>query len=641
MPSEPVQLPCALAGEVGHGTEIRRRLDEALARAGALGPERLAGLFAETPGTVQDVLGLATRRDRPGITSIVTCPDAPFALGRGVVTDLLVGFGGGSAEDEEGDDLRNVVLRGTYADWSDGWTIHVTPPRDLFAGMAVQGVSAELWLSIARRWATVDVTLTVVSDSGRLVLLAPPIEAPVVDPDAPIHSGFRLVAASLDERPADLVLGAGGYLVIGGVGTEPVSLRLRYEGPLPLVGENQAEARVLGLHRWMPTVPYGPPVPVQLVVHHPAEEHLVASLPAQGATGVDEAGWRVTRLSGETDRDPSLALLDRAPAAQVWEDRAGNRVEIIAAALPPANRCAAALERIAAALAPVGRFGQVRIVAVPAIHGRHGRRAGDTIVLFEEKLADLCLPLDFPVAELARRQVEAAALVAHELAHGWFGVAVRGADDEAGAWFEAAAEYVSLWPVDEVAAVATRRRWSEDYADQTHRDMFGVAQRVPTSGRLRDALSYGKGALILTALEQRIGRDRVAAMLRHLVATRAGEVGSWLDLVAATHVVAGSRDADWLQRWVLAIGAPELRVVDVRSADGKVELVIAQDAEVPFDATVDVAIYAGDQLLVLGGVALSGQRTAATLPAPPGADRIVVDPWFRLPRFGVAEATIR
>ena len=44
-----------------------------------------------------------------------------------------------------------TVLRGAYADWSDGWQIHMTPPRDAFAGMHVLDTHADVWMSIERR----------------------------------------------------------------------------------------------------------------------------------------------------------------------------------------------------------------------------------------------------------------------------------------------------------------------------------------------------------------------------------------------------------------------------------------------------------------------------------------------------------
>jgi hypothetical protein len=642
LPQTPVRLPCALAADAGHANGIRMVLEGALDRAAAGGPRQVGAMFAEAPGTVDDVLGLASRRDPVRIATVVTCPDAPFLLGRGVVTDLSVGLA--SAVDEsagERDELRSVILRGAYADWSDGWKIHVTPPRDVFSGNRVHAVDAHVWASIARRWATVDVTITATSDDDRLVLLAPPIEAPVADRHAPLHSGFRLVVATVDGRPADLVLGAGNYLVIGGVGDRPARIRLRYEGPLPLVGDNQAEARMLALHRWLPLVPYGAPPPVRVSVHHPPHETLIASLPSAGESTIDDAGWRVEPIAGTTDRDPSLVLLDRRPTIEAWDDGRGNRVEIVADAAPAIDRCAPALGRIVEALAPLGPIGKVRVVAVPAVYGRHGRRADDLIVLFADKLLDLCTPIEATSAPATRRRhADAVALVAHELAHGWFGRAIRAGDDEAGAWYEAASEYVATWAVDAVAATAIRTRWHDDYTDQAHRDLFAVAHRVPTTGALRDALSYGKGALILTALEDRIGRDRVAATLRYLIASRGGSIGSWLDVVTAVHAVAGSRDADWLHRWVFAVGAPELRVSAVRAERGGVAVTIVQDGDPPFEATVDVAVLGGDEVLTFARVPVSGTRTTVTLDRPPTADRISVDPWHRLPRFGVAEAAL-
>jgi hypothetical protein len=615
-------------------------LREALRFQSERGGDALAALFAEQPGEVGDVLGLATRRDPVRADTVVTCPDASFLLGSGLVTDVVVGLATAveDPDDDGSDELKSVVLRGAYADWSDGWRIHVTPPRDVFAGMRALATRAEAWLSIARRWATIDVTIVATVDDDRLVLAAPPLEAAVQDASAPLHTGFRLVEAEADGRPADVALGTGGYLVVGSLRPGVVHLRLRYEGAVPLVGDNHAEARLLDLTRWLPTVPFAAPGLVDVIVHHPRGDEVVASLPEIDAVdGTD--GWRTTRLRGVTDRDPALALVDDRPIARTWDDGAGSRITIAAAPPLPIDACAPALERITRALAPLGPVGNVRIVALPAVYGRHGRRADDLVVVLRSVLVDACQPGDHGGdAELARRHREAIALLAHELAHGWFGRRVRAADDEAAAWWEAAAEYVSTWALDDVAAADMRRGWLDDYAEVAHRDLFALAQRIPTSGKLRDALSYAKGALLLTALEDRVGRERMAALLRHFVATGSGRLASWLDLVTSTQSVAGSAAAHWLHGWLTTPGAPELSLRAVRVGGTRITFDITQD--VPFEATVDVAIMAGERLASFARVPLSGTRTPVTLDLPRGATRLLLDPWSRLPRFGLAEADL-
>ncbi len=653
VPAAPVALPCTLHADVGLVHGYRMALRDTLRHHAERGGDALAELFAERPGEMGDVLGLATRRDPVRADTIVTCPDAAFLLGDGLVTDVVVGLAtavesDGDERDPGADALRSVVLRGAYADWSHGWRIHVTPPRDVFAGMRPWWTRAEVWLSIARRWATIDVTMVATVEGDRLVLASPPLEAAVQDAGAPLHQGFRLVEASVDGRAADVALGTGGYLVIGSLTPGVVQVRLRYEGALPLVGDNRVEARLLDLARWLPSVPYAPPARVVVDVHHPRGDEVVASLPVVGeALGAD--GWRTTRLAGVTDRDPALVLVDAAPRGRVWEDD-GARIELAATPAVSLEACAPVLERITRALAPLGPVGRVRVVGLPAVYGRHGRRADDTVVVLRSVLVDACQPggADGAGAEARRRHVEAVALLAHELAHGWFGRRVRAADDEAAAWWEAVSEYVSTWALDDVAAAEVRRGWLDDYAEVAHRDLFALAQRIPTSGKLRDALSYAKGALLFAALEAKLGRERVAAVLRQFVAATDGRIASWLDLVTATQVVAGSDAARWLHRWVTAIGAPELGVRDVaveRDGGGaRVRFAVVQDGleagAAPFEATVDVALQAGDRVVSAARIPLSAIRTDVVLELPRGVTRIVVDPWSRLPRFGIAEADV-
>jgi hypothetical protein len=647
-PPTPRAWPCALAADQGREHAFRMTLEQTLDTRAAGGPQALAALFAESPGALGDFAALASRRDPVHVDTIVTCPDAAFLLGRGLVTDLVLGLATAVDHGEvEDDGLRATVIRGAYADWSDGWQIHMTPPRDAFDDMRVLDTHADVWMSIEQRWVTIEVSMLArVRDDDRIVLAAPPLEAPVIDRGAPIHAGFRMVSATVDGARADLVLGAGGYLVVGGLGRGLSRIDLRYEGPLPLVGENQAERRLAELHRWLPYVPYAPPAPISVTVHHPATDALVAALPAASppavVAGAAGGTWHLQRFAGVSDRDPSLLLLDGKPARDTWDDGRGSRIELLASPPLPIDDCAPALQHAVEALAPLGPVGHVRVLAVPAVFGRHGRRSGDLVVLLRDKVVDLCTPVG-PDSGLAanERRDGALELLVHELAHGWFGRAVRVADDEASAWYEAAAEYVSSWAVDEVGAGMLRRDWLEGYDDEAERDQLAMAQRVPTSGTLRDALSYDKGALLLTALEDVIGRDRMAAMLRHLIARRSGGVGSWLDVYTATQEVAGSQAAGWLQRWLFAVGAPELTVESLELDSGTARFAIAQEADPPFAATVGVGVFDGERLLAFARVPLSGKRTTVALDLPPGATRIAVDPFARLPRTGAAEVQLR
>jgi len=595
-------------------------LEERLAYAAWQGPEPLAALFAEPI-----VAGEGAR-----VATVVTCPDAPFLLGRGLVTDLIVGRTTATEDGEE--DAGGVILRGAYADYREGWRIHATPPRDAFASMKITHASAEVWASLARRWARVDVTLDAEVTDGTLVLHAPPLEAPVTDRDAPLHAGFRLIRALADGARADVVLGAGGYLVIGGLDDGAHQVTLRYEGPLPLVGDNQAEASALELTTWLPSVPGAAPMPLALTVRHPAEEALVASLPETApATELRDGDgtWRVARFSGEVDRSPALVLLAATPSSRVFELGEGSRVTLIGNGLPAFDHCESAVTDVVRALAPLGPVGDVRVVAVPSVYGRHGQRAGELVLVLRERLIELCTPGEGPLHD------DAVALLAHELAHGWFGRQVRVHDDEAASWWEGAAEYVSTWSVGDVAAARMRRGWLDSYADQAHRDGYAMAHRVPTSRGLHDALSYAKGGLVLAALEHVLGRDSVAAILRHLATTRAGQLGSWLDVVASTQAIAGSQASTWLHGWVHAVGAPELRLADARAEDGRLRFAVTvEGGGGALVDVVEVVVYRGARHLGRADVPLSGARTEVDLPLPVGADRIALDPWARLPRFG-------
>jgi aminopeptidase N len=135
-------------------------------------------------------------------------------------------------------------------------------------------------------------------------------------------------------------------------------------------------------------------------------------------------------------------------------------------------------------------------------------------------------------------------VLAHELAHQWFGDAVTPARWQ-DIWLnEGFATYAQeLWATkDDVAAItadarrATGRPWSPPAA--------------PTAASLFSPSSYEGGGAVLQALRLQVGDDTFFGILKAWVATYSGRSATTEDFVALVRAEAGPAAADHLHTWL-------------------------------------------------------------------------------------------
>jgi hypothetical protein len=145
-------------------------------------------------------------------------------------------------------------------------------------------------------------------------------------------------------------------------------------------------------------------------------------------------------------------------------------------------------------------------------------------------------------------------------------------------------------------------------------------------------LSYSRGTLLLTALEDRVGKVKMIEVLREFIRANERKLGSWDAVVAAVATVAGKPHADWLRAWLHRPGAPDLRLQNVRVDHGVLKADLVQTSDPPFIGAVDVALVSGDRRLASHRIEFAAATTAIELPMPLGAQTLILDPDYRLPR---------
>ncbi len=241
-----------------------------------------------------------------------------------------------------------------------------------------------------------------------------------------------------------------------------------------------------------------------------------------------------------------------------------------------------------------------------------------------------------------------AGVVAHELAHMWFGdlVTMRWWDD---LWLnESFAEYLSM----RCCATATpfppwtdfgvvRKDWGmvADQSPTTHPVAGQAADDAETALQQFDGISYAKGAAVLKQLAAYLGEEVFSAGLRSYIRRHSFGTAQFGDLITAW-TQAGAVDlASWAAAWLQTAG---LDTIDV--TDPPVQLVRTSPLSGPGrrHALSVVSVDAGGGLALLAEVTLADEPISVAVPqdsrllVPDGTDaawakiRFGPDGWARL-----------
>ena len=214
---------------------------------------------------------------------------------------------------------------------------------------------------------------------------------------------------------------------------------------------------------------------------------------------------------------------------------------------------------------------KVDLVALPDFAAGAMENLG--CITFRESL----LLVDPAISTQNERQL-VADVVAHELAHMWFGdlVTMRWWDDlwlnESFATFASvlcqadATEYSEAWTT--FANVEKSWAYRQDQLPSTH----PIAADIPDLHAVEvnfDGITYAKGASVLKQLVAYVGLEHFLAGLRDYFAAHAFDNATFDDLLFALERASGRDLSDWGRQWLKTTGLNTLRADFDVDADGK------------------------------------------------------------------------
>lgn len=557
----------------------------------------VSGGLAALEGDTEPVRRWVERHRRAGATKFEVSFSAWFRQGDGFVANVV--FAG-----------RQDAGSTTYLDraaWilPDG-RIQLGLPADL-ASPRLVAQRADALLDVAAATLAVDTTVTVTTDGARII----PFTLALA------RDGFTITRIEQAGARCHYRVDEGHLLVEPVAPADTVTLRIRYAGPVADTHLDHIRIDDLVLRGeagWLPIIP-GSRAEFDVTVAT-AEPDGAYHLIGQG----DQLAPRRWLLRAHED----FTLYGAKAYVQRTVELPGTRV--VLSVWPMDAGRLDTLEQIVrasfASFAPLGAYPyrEVRIVESDFYDGTGGYGALSAIAL-------------------GWRLVQAdpdPQFLAHELAHGWFGGVVP---PDAGAmaggqWNETLAEYVALWSMPAADAALARGAWAADYQSILEEDDDAILHvgSATVGFDAHHAIGYSKGALVLTALEARLGKDRVAAALRRFLDDRAGQPSNWSHLVAAVAATAGREHADWLHTWLSRRGAPDLRIRDHVIEAGVLRGVLTQTTAPPFTGTVELGWFDGPVPVGRVTVEFGAQPTPLTLAIPAAATHLQIDPDNRVPR---------
>lgn len=231
--------------------------------------------------------------------------------------------------------------------------------------------------------------------------------------------------------------------------------------------------------------------------------------------------------------------------------------------------------------------------------------------------------------------------IVHELAHTWWGGVVPCAYTRS-MWNEGFAEYSSglfsraarraeepLEGVEEAPLAGNRRKFGAAF------DAVSLVNAHDTSDGHDEAVGYGKGALVMRALEAQVGQETMLRCLQTFVKDHPrGQAAEWPEFAQAVNKTTG-QDCGWFfAQWIGRVGLPRVRLENMTSrpeAQGfVVRGVIVQEGD-PYRLRLPIVVKTQAGKSLHQTLDAEGARTPFELHTPSAPVRLTLDPDNLLP----------
>ncbi len=246
--------------------------------------------------------------------------------------------------------------------------------------------------------------------------------------------------------------------------------------------------------------------------------------------------------------------------------------------------------------------------------------------------------------ERAHRDVQTEGLVAHELAHQWFGDLIA-ARTWAHVWLnEGFATYLTYDAMAVIeGAERARARWQDSERRLVAAARAGGARAIVQAeyrspGAMFDDHAYAGGAWRLRMLQRTLGDEPFWRGVRTYVRRAAGRAVETDELRRAFEDESGRRLRRFFEAWLHRGGLPRVRIAIEHDPEEGLATVVGRQVqeEPPFPLDLDVRVVdgtggGGDVVLVFDG---GGREARATLPVSAAPARMEPDPdgwWLLLP----------
>ena len=234
-----------------------------------------------------------------------------------------------------------------------------------------------------------------------------------------------------------------------------------------------------------------------------------------------------------------------------------------------------------------------------------------------------------------------AAYYGHEIGHQWWGVTIRPTGARGAMMLqEGMAQYGGLRAVELIdgpqAALGFRQREYPGYFGQGGELYFRIVDGgndapladLPVNEEWARDIADSKGFMVLNALSNEMGRDRLRAAFHGILRDFAPRRLVWDDFVAAISKAAG-RDMTWFfDQWFYRTGAPEL----VADLDRSARQARVRQLGEPYRLTLDLA-FIGPGCEPRTRVTHSTRDERVPFPAGCRPDSVVIDPDYQVLRW--------